>query len=237
MKKIFSIIFSILIISLIIYYYLNIEKKEKELLINANEDYKIIAFTFDDGPSNYSLDIANVLKEYRCSATFFEIGYKMKENQDIVKKLIELGMEVGSHSYSHKLLTKLKIEEIQNELYSTKIVFNEITNKEIKLTRYPYGQVNSKISKYALTPIIGWSIDTKDWLYKSVDYTVNEIITNAKDGDIILMHDVYYETLEAVKVILPLLKEKGFIITSVSELFKLKNKQLIIGEIYNNIYN
>ena len=236
MRKFLLILVSNMLIILIFHIYLSIKKIEDTISINALEESLTIAFTFDDGPSVYSLDIAKELASYGYKATFFEVGSKMYDYQDTIRELIHLNMEIGSHTYSHKLLVNSSINEIQSELNSTLILFNEITEENIKLTRLPYGIVNKDIIKNASTPIIGWSIDTLDWYYKSTDHIINKIL-ESKDGDIIIMHDIYRETLEAVKKVLPILKERGYVILSVSELARLKNKTLINGQVYNNIYN
>ena len=83
-------------------------------------------------------------------------------------------------------------------------------------------------------PIILWSLDTKDWLYKDDDRIYSYIINNIKDGDIVLMHDIHETTLEAVKRVLPILKKMGYKVTTVSELASLKGYTLENGKVYNS---
>lgn len=203
--------------------------------VSGKVSQKVIAFTFDDGPSQYTLDIVNALILNDSKATFFELGNRMKYNQDITREIYNLGMEIGDHTYAHKDLTKLDESEILEEINSTNIIFNEITGDNIKYVRPPYGRYNDFVKKVVNKPIITWDIDTNDWLYKNSDYVANHILDNAKDGDIILMHDLYPETVEAVKKVLPILKERGFKVTSISELAKIKGKTLENGVVYRNI--
>lgn len=203
--------------------------------VSGKVSQKVIAFTFDDGPSQYTLDIVNALILNDSKATFFELGNRMKYNQDITREIYNLGMEIGDHTYAHKDLTKLDESEILEEINSTNIIFNEITGDNIKYVRPPYGRYNDFVRKVVNKPIITWDIDTNDWLYKNSDYVANHILDNAKDGDIILMHDLYPETVEAVKKVLPILKERGFKVTSISELAKIKGKTLENGVVYRNI--
>lgn len=196
---------------------------------------KVIAFTFDDGPSKYTLDIVNALILNDAKATFFELGNRMKYNQDITRETYNLGMEIGSHTYAHKDLTKLSESEILEEVNSTNIIFNEITGDNIKYVRPPYGSYNDFVRKVIDMPIITWDIDTNDWLYKDSDYISNHILENVNDGDIILMHDLYPDTVEAVKKVLPVLKERGFKVTTVSELAKIKGKTLENGVVYRSV--
>lgn len=203
--------------------------------VSGKVSQKVIAFTFDDGPSQYTLDIVNALILNDSKATFFELGNRMKYNQDITREIYNLGMEIGDHTYAHKDLTKLDESEILEEINSTNIIFNEITGDNIKYVRPPYGRYNDFVKKVVNKPIITWDIDTNDWLYKNSDYVANHILDNAKDGDIILMHDLYPETVEAVKKVLPILKERGFKVTSISELAKIKGKTLENRVVYRNI--
>ncbi len=196
---------------------------------------KVIAFTFDDGPSNYTTEIVDALLLNESKATFFELGNRMKYNQDIVKYVINNGMEVGSHTYAHKNLNSLSEKEIIEEINSTNIIFNEITGDNIKYLRPPYGNYNEKVKKQVTTPMILWNIDTNDWLYRDSEKVYKHILEKAEDGDIVLMHDIYPETVEAVKEVLPVLKERGFKVTSISEASSIKGKVLEKKQAYRSI--
>ena len=214
--------------------YIYLPSNNESEVFNKTYD-KIVAFTFDDGPSEYTMEIVNTLVLNNSKATFFELGNRMKYNQEIVKNVLNNGMEIGSHTYAHKNLNKLTIEEIDEEINSTNIIFNEITGENIKLLRPPYGNINELVKSRVNTPIITWNIDTNDWLYKDSEHVYNHIIENIESGDIILMHDVYSETVEAVKKVVPYLIEKGYKITTVSELAKYNNIELKEKEVYRSL--
>ncbi len=214
--------------------YIYLPSNNESEVFNKTYD-KIVAFTFDDGPSEYTMEIVNTLVLNNSKATFFELGNRMKYNQEIVKNVLNNGMEIGSHTYAHKNLNKLTIEEIDEEINSTNIIFNEITGENIKLLRPPYGNANELVKSRVNTPIITWNIDTNDWLYKDSEHVYNHIIENIESGDIILMHDVYSETVEAVKKVVPYLIEKGYKITTVSELAKYNNIELKEKEVYRSL--
>ena len=214
--------------------YVYLPSNNESEVFNKTYD-KIVAFTFDDGPSKYTMEIVNTLVLNNSKATFFELGNRMKYNQEIVKNVLNNGMEIGSHTYAHKNLNKLTIEEIDEEINSTNIIFNEITGENIKLLRPPYGNINELVKSRVNTPIITWNIDTNDWLYKDSEHVYNHIIENIESGDIILMHDVYSETVEAIKKVVPYLIEKGYKITTVSELAKYNNIELKEKEVYRSL--
>ena len=214
--------------------YVFLPSEDSEYVSDIKYD-KVIAFTFDDGPSGYSTQVADALIANDSKATFFELGNRMKYNQEIVKELYDKGMEVASHTYAHKNLNKLSVEEIDEEINSTNIIFNEITGDNIKYVRPPYGNANELVKSRMSTPIINWNVDTEDWLSRDSEKIYNHILENAEDGDIILMHDIYPETLEAVKKVLPVLRERGFKITTISGLAEEKGRTLEVGHIYRSI--
>ena len=189
---------------------------------NSKEEKKYIAFTYDDGPSEYTLDILKYLEDSNSSATFFMIGNKMKTNEDIVKLIHNSNSEVGSHGYTHKKLNDISLEELHSELNSTNIIFNEITRENIKLLRPPYGKYNIELLNSSYK-IISWNVDTKDWLVKDSDTIVNTVIKNACDGCIVLMHDTYKTTLNATKDLVPILNNFGYEVVSVSKLMEINN--------------
>lgn len=217
-----------------------------ELYLNYDNDALIdtvterkykIAFTFDDGPGSYTKDLVDTLKLNDSTATFFMLGNRMKFNQETVLYVIDNGMEIGSHSYSHKNLDKITEAELQEEINSTTIIFNEITGKNIELFRPPYGNVNSSTKEKIPFVIVKWNVDTEDWLYRNVEHTYNHIISHACDGCIVLMHDIYKETLEAVKMSIPALQEMGYDVVSVSELAESKKIEMVPGNIYRSFNN
>ena len=199
------------------------------------EEYeKYIAFTYDDGPSEYTLDILKVLEENDSSATFFVIGNKMKNNTNIIKSIYNSNSEVGSHSYSHKDLTSLSRNSMFYEMNSVNTVFYEITNDYITLLRPPYGKYNDEMFNAGYR-IVTWNVDTKDWLVKDSDKIYNNVIKGVSDGCIVLMHDIYPETLEATKRLLPALKEKGYNVVSVSKLLDIKNYEYNPNKVISEI--
>ena len=210
-------------------------RKNTKSVYEEEQNKKLVALTFDDGPSEYSLEILECLIENDSKATFFELGSRIKNNKEITKKLYLSGMEIGNHTYSHKYLTRLNTNEVLEEINSTSILFNEITGDNIKLLRAPYGSVNSSVRNLSPFPIISWNIDTKDWLYKDPDKSIPIILEHVSDGDIILMHDVHEPTIELVKRIVPDLIGRGYELVTVSELAKIKNIELENGVVYRKI--
>lgn len=213
-----------------------------KISLNLDESYhkehtiqkeaKLVAFTFDDGPSKYTLDIANILEEYNASATFFEVGYNIKAYPEITKELSERGFEIANHTTDHSKLTKLTEAKYLSKINDNNALFKELTGKDMPYLRPPYGSYNDKIKAKAGVPIVTWSLDTRDWESRNKDKVIEMVMNNIKEGDIILFHDLYESTRDAVKELMPLLKEQGYQAVSVGELFKSKGITLEAGTSY-----
>ncbi len=197
-----------------------------------DDNTKLVAFTFDDGPSRNTSKVIEKLTKYNVTATFFLTGKNIKGNEEVIKLMHEKNMEIGNHTYSHLLLTRYKEEKIKDEINKTNELIFNIVGSYPTLLRPSYGSVNKKIRKVANMPIIIWNIDTLDWKYKDSNRIANKILSKVSDGDIILMHDTYRATLNSLDIVIPKLIEEGYQIVSVSELFYYKEKTLENGKVY-----
>ncbi len=204
--------------------------KEKDL---KKSKKPLIALTFDDGPREDTTNvILDELEKHDAKATFFVIGKEAKQYPEILKREAASGHEIANHTWSHKTLTKLSEKTIESEVEKTDDFVEETINFRPKLLRSPGGSINNKVKKIANKPFIYWSIDTKDWKTNDEKKTIDAILKNASDGDIILMHDRVKSTAEAVKTIIPELINRGFCLVTVSEMFRLKNIPLEKGRQY-----
>lgn len=207
---------------------------EYDIIYNKiiDKENKLIALTFDDGPSYNTNKVLEVLEEYQVSATFFVLGSKIKNNEYILKRIKENGHEIGNHTYNHKILTKLKEEDIKREIDSTSNLIFELTGDHPNILRPSYGIVNKKVREVSDYPIIIWNIDTLDWKNHNSKRIAKRVLSKAKDGSIVLMHDVYTSTANALKIIVPELKNNGYTFVTISELFYYKEIELEKGKVY-----
>lgn len=190
----------------------------------------VVALTFDDGPSKYTEDILKTLEEYDSNATFFVLGNKIEAYNDIISNMYKNGNEIGNHTYNHRWLTKLSPEEQREQISKTQEIIKKYTGYTPTYLRPTYGSVNQKLRNNTNLKIMLWNIDTKDWKYKSVDTIVNNALKNVKDGSIILMHDTYKRTSDAVKIIVPKLIENGYQLVTVSELQEIQKLRNNLNE-------
>ncbi len=197
----------------------------------------MIALTFDDGPNKKTtIPILDILKEYNGVATFFILGNRVSNNVDILQRMLEEGSEIGNHSYNHKELTKISSEELRAQIMNTQDVVIDSIGNEPKFMRPTYGSYDDNLKSNVGMPLILWSIDTLDWKSRNSKKVTDHVLENVKDGDIILMHDIYESTAEAVKLLVPELIDRGYQLVTVSELFEARGETLKDGHIYNQMY-
>ena len=192
----------------------------------------MIALTFDDGPGLYTEELLSVLKENSARATFFVLGEQVKKFPDEVKLIKEMGCEIGNHTYAHKRLTDLSKKDMLSQINKTNKEVKELIGSNTKLVRPPFGDVNSSVRKNVKYPLIMWSLDTEDWKLKDAAKIREVILSQVKDGDIVLMHDIHEFTFEAMKTVIPELIEEGYQLVTVSELAAWKGVKLENGTKY-----
>lgn len=196
----------------------SIKKEEKTIDINK----PIVALTFDDGPSKYTNEILDILKDNGICATFFVLGNKVPYGQETLLKMLENGNEIGNHTYNHKWLAHLDEIEIKNQISKTQEVIFEYTRYLPKVFRPSYGDIPKKMRKEINLEVTLWNVDTLDWKLKNKKQIIKRATRNTKDGDIILMHDTYKRTKDALPEIINTLKKKGFQFVTISELNEIK---------------
>ena len=211
-----------------------IEVKINKRTIDPNKP--MIAITYDDGPSKYTSEILNVLNENNSSATFFVLGSRVNSNKDILNQMLEDGNQIGNHSYNHKNLTTISDKELYKQIKGTDDLIYIATGYTPSVMRPPYGATNKELNNKIPKPIIKWSIDTRDWENRNAEFITRTILEDVKDGDIILMHDIYDSTAQASNIVIPELIKRGFQLVTVDELFEYRESTITAGEQYYNVY-
>lgn len=196
----------------------------------------MLALTFDDGPNEMTtIPILDALKKHDSVATFFVLGNRVSNNDHILKRILEEGSEIGNHSYNHKELTKVSLGELKEQIMDTQDAIFDSTGIEARLMRPTYGSYDDNLKSKVEMPLILWSVDTLDWQTKDAKKITDHVLANIKDGEIILMHDIYDSTAKAVELLVPQLLERGYQLVTVSELFEARGEALKEGEIYYNM--
>ncbi len=179
---------------------------------------KKIALTFDDGPHPvYTQQMLELLEREQVPATFFLLGQNVEEHGEVVKEISEKGHLIGNHTYHHVQVTTLPVEQACEEIDRTNQLIEELTGNETEYVRPPFGTWSEGLeSELNMIPVM-WTIDTRDWTTENVDSIVNQVVKNAGENDIILMHDSYKSTVQAVERIIALLEADGFEFVTVDE--------------------
>lgn len=202
-----------------------------------DKDHTVICLTFDDGPQfgyvpeeSSSKSIVDTLYKYDATATFYVVGYELLsedawtdyEKYSFIKKSINNGNEYGSHTYGHEDLPSLSTaEEIVHAIQEPADILSEIIDYKMITYRPPGGEINNNVLNVQPMPAILWDVDSVDWLYEDADKIYDEVVDiDYDDGDIIIFHDIYDSTAEAIKKIVPALIDKGYQLVTVSDMLE-----------------
>ena len=197
---------------------------DKEGVLTSMEDSDVdparpmIALTFDDGPGKRTGELLEVLAANHAHATFFMQGKNVPRYQNEVKRMKEIGCELGSHSFDHPDLSKMDAAGIRDQIDRTNQNLKDAAGQPASVLRPPYGAIGSTLKSVAGLPLILWNIDTLDWKTRNAQATIDNVMQKVKDGDIVLMHDIHTESIDAAIVLIPKLIEAGYQLVTVSEL-------------------
>ena len=203
------------------------------LLRKIDKNKKMVALTYDDGPSIYTPRILKTLKENNSVATFFVVGNRVPMYSDTVKKAYDMGCEIGNHTYEHKSLPNLSETEVKRQISKTNKEVKKAIGEKPVIMRPTGGATNANVKQWVGMPSIIWSIDTLDWKTRNADSTKRAVLGHVKDGDIVLMHDLYSATATASETIIPELVRRGYQLVTVSELAECRGGMKETGAYYS----
>ncbi|MCL2106239.1 MAG: polysaccharide deacetylase family protein [Oscillospiraceae bacterium] len=208
---------------------------------------RMIALTFDDGPfSPVTEAILDALEACDGRATFFCLGNRAETYEKTLRRAVDLGCEIASHSYAHKRLPTLGAAALEKDFAKANAALEQYSQKAPSLLRPPFGDYDKRVLSSADMPVILWSIDTVDWQYaetpddrrgvsgkrRDLAKIVNGVYDQLQDGDIVLMHDIFHMSKEAAVRVIQDLSDKGWQLVTVTELFAIKGIELEDGKVY-----
>lgn len=207
-----------------------------------------VAITFDDGPdASWTPKILDILKEKRVKAAFFMVGSKMESNPDLVRRMVDEGHEVGTHTYTHPNLAEISNERARLELNASQRLLEKITGRSSLLFRPPYNADSRPADESGIIPIqiaqglgyltVGHSIDPKDWQKPGVEELVERVKAGRVFGRVILLHDAggdRRQTVEALPAIIDYLATRGDRIVPLGELIGLSPASLMPLPVYQS---
>ena len=198
-------------------------------------DYKalgkpLVALTFDDGPNLITTpQVLDVLEENGVRGSFFLVGNNITESTEkVVKRAYDMGCEIDNHSRTHSDMTKMSAEDIRADIDFVREKVRDITGEDTKFFRPPYIAVNDGMYDAIDMPFI-CGVGCNDWEDSvSAEERAERTLKQVKDGTIVLLHDMQgnSKTVEALKTIIPTLKDEGYEFVTVSELFEAKGIEI-----------
>ena len=198
----------------------------------------MIALTFDDGVCpEKTPKMLDLLEYYDVRATFFVLGYTIEGNESIIQQAADGGNEVLGHSWRHNNYINLSAVDVREDILSTHQAINSVLGSSARLFRPPFGEINDSVLQVAAGlgfSAILWNLDPQDWLVVDADEIYQYIMDNIQAGAIIVLHDVYLSTIEAMELLIPSLLEKGYQLVTISELFYYSGITLEPGEAYRH---
>lgn len=214
--------------------------EKKDVIMTVIDPNKpMVAFTFDDGPYSPVTDrLVAAFEKVKGNCTFFNVGERWEENYTSYINsgihAVNKGNEIGVHSYNHIELTGLSPSSVKKQINKSCKLIQERTGQTVNLVRPPYGSIDETVSDNVGKPMILWSLDSYDWSTRDSKVIYRNVYNNIKDGSIVLMHDLYEATADAVELLLPKLKKQGYQFVTVSELYEYRDIELKDGQAYGN---
>lgn len=211
------------------------ENVKKYPIYSVKTEEKKVAITFDAAwGADKTEQILEVLKEFKVNATFFLVGMWCEKYEDMTKLIDKNGFEIGSHSYNHPDMVKLSKQQKLQELEKTNSIIKNITGKDVKLFRAPFGSYNNELidtlSELGMTGI-QWDVDTLDWKGYGPSEVIKRVNSKVGCGSIILCHNNADHVVENTRLILTTLINQGYSFVTVSELIKdVKEVKIGVGQ-------
>lgn len=198
---------------------------------------KLLALTFDDGPRRATTaKLLEGLEQRGVQATFFLIGKQIEGNEDLIRQMADSGHQIGIHTFDHVELRNLSPADIHRQLDPTREALRAILGDRELLLRPPYGFVDDTLLQQADSPIILWSVDPEDWHDRNVQREVAHIVSHVQDGDIILMHDIFSESVDAALQVVDQLHQAGYAFVTVDDLLLSRGITPETGKIYRHAH-
>ena len=211
------------------------EAVRDEAIRRIDPDKPMIALTFDDGPGPGTRRILRALESVDGRATFCMVGDRVNDYAQTARMVAEQGSEIATHTLSHPNLAKLSAGEVRAELEQSIAAIEQVTGVRPGVLRPPYGSTSEDVQQICRemgVVIANWNVDTEDWRVRDADAILNHVLDNARDGAIVLCHDLYPETAAAMERAVAALVEQGYQLVSVSELLQARAGGGSAGKIY-----
>ena len=203
--------------------------------VRAEEHVKLVALTFDDGPSGrFTQRLLDGLSERGAHATFLLCGYRIEQYPELTEQIFLEGHEIGLHGYSHKSMQNMCYADMTQEIQKTLALLPE--DCKVNFLRSP-GGVYGKCALTAATDhglsLLHWSVDPHDWATNDTTTIEKEVLRKVQDGDVILLHDMSDSSVDAALFLVDTLQRQGYQFVTATELAEAKQVTLVPGQKYS----
>ena len=203
------------------------------IVMQLPENVPLAALTFDDGPNPVTTArLLEGLALREVTATFFVVGSRVEEHPELVKEMVQAGHQVGVHTYDHVMLTQLTPEVYQQQVERARAQLEGLLGEKNYMLRPPYGLMDERLSQLEQQPLIIWSVDPEDWKDRNTQRVVEEVLAKVEDGAVILLHDIYEESVDAALSIVDEMLSRGYCFVTVEQLATLRGIELKPGQRY-----
>lgn len=198
---------------------------------------KLLAITFDDGPGQYTDGLLDELAARGVKATFFVAGYNAAQYPDTLKRIVDEGHQLASHTYHHQNLNTLSTSQIASEISSVQTLITAAGGDDPAYIRPPYGNANATVRAASPAPLIYWSVDPLDWKYLNSDTVCQNIVNGSYDGAIILVHDIHKTSVSGALAAIDQLMQAGYEFVTVEKLLLRRGISPQAGVMYYDAKN
>lgn len=201
---------------------------------------RLIAFTFDDGPSPHTAGLLDGLKARGAHATFFMTGVNggsgIVNQSAVLTRMRDEGHQLANHTYSHIVpFNTQSASTISSQVSRVEqLLFQYMGGSYTDMVRTPGGALGITVQNNVPAPIINWSVDTLDWKYRNADTVYNNIISGARDGAIVLLHDLYPTSIQGALRAIDTLQAQGYECVTVAELLRRRGITPVNGRSYTS---
>lgn len=205
---------------------------------NIDPSKPMIALTFDDGPSEETLRIVETLEKYDSKGTFCVVGSRLEMYESVLRATVASGQEIACHTWNHKNLTEISSDRARSQITQVNDLVYEMTGYKIRVLRPPYGDNDKKVRSICADLdmyIAHWKLDTQDWVSRNSSKVYKKIVREVENGAIILCHDLYSTTADAVIQAIPELISDGYQLVTVTEMLSFHKDGIIPGTTYSRI--
>lgn len=191
---------------------------------------KLIALTFDDGPSGYTKSLLDGLAKRNAKATFFLVGNRINTYSATARRIFDEGHQIAQHTYDHPTLTTQTDSQVAWQVQHTDQLIDKALGTDLDyLLRPPYGDCNSRVLSLIGCPAVMWSLDSLDWQLLNAEKVRDRIVSQAFDGAVVLVHDIHSTSIPGALMAIDILQKQGYEFVTVSELYRRRGVELQNG--------